>query len=106
MSAVLREEYWRNGRLNRIWFDADTGKITHERLIPPPHIEALARRLEDLRHSRRERARKADGLYQIAQFTPNERDELFRMGIKGGDVEGLRWALKQDKYRHAKVGNG
>ena len=106
MSAVLREQFWRNGRLHRIWFDADTGKITHERLIPPAHIEQLSRRLEDLRHSRKARAVKADGIFQIAQFTVNERDELFRLGIKGGDVDGIKWALRQDRWRHAKTGNG
>lgn len=105
VSALLREQYWENGRLHRIWFDADTGKITHERLIPPKHIETLARNLENLRYSRKERARKADGLYQIAQFTKNERDELFKLGIKGGDTDGLKWALKQDKYRHARTGS-
>ena len=106
MSAQLREAYWQNGRLHRIWFDPVTGKVTHERLIPPKHIETLAKQLETLRHNRRERARKADGMYQIAQFTTNERDELFRQGIRGGDIDGIKWALKQDKWRHAKVGEG
>lgn len=105
MSAVLREAYWLNGRLHRIWWEPDTGKVTHERLIPPAHIERQARLLEQLRDNRKERARKAEGLYQIASFTQNERDELFRQGIKGGDIDGLKWALKQDKYRHAKVGS-
>ena len=105
MSAVLREQWWENGRLHRIWWEPDSGKVTHERLIPPEHIAAQARKLEQLRDNRKERARKSDGVYQIASFTRNERDELFRLGIKGGDVDGLKWALKQDKYRHAKVGS-
>jgi len=102
----IRKQWWENGRLHRIWFDATDGKVTHERLIPPAHIGVLAQRLEDLRHTRKERARaaKSTGLYQIAQFTANERDELFRQGIKGGDIDGLKWALKQDQYRHARVG--
>lgn len=106
VSAILREQYWQAGRLHRIWWEPDTGRVTHERLTPPKHIEALAARLESLRASKRERAQRADGLYQIAQFTTNERDDLFKLGIKGGDVDGLKWALKQDKWRHARTGNG
>jgi len=105
VSAVLREQWWENGRLHRVWTDPATGYTTHERLIPPGHIAAQARLLERLRDTRKERARKANGMVQIASFTTNERDELFRQGIRGGDIDGLKWALKQDKYRHAKVGS-
>lgn len=105
MSAVLRRQWWQNGRLHRVWFDADTGKVTHERLIPPDHIAEQARKLEDLKFSAKERARKAQGLHQIATFTTNEREEMWKQGIKGGDTDGIKWALKQDRWRHAKVGS-
>ena len=106
MTAVLKEQYWKNGRLNRVWMEPlGNGdiRVWHERLIPPKSIEAHARALEDLKFNKLERARKDDGLNLTATFTPNERDEMVREGIKLGDTDGIKWALKQDKYRHAKV---
>lgn len=108
MSAILREQWWENGRLHRVWMEplaSGNVRVWHERLIPPKAIEQHRLALEDLKFSAKDRAREADGLHKVAVLTTNERDELFKLGIRGGDVDGIKWALKQDKYRHAKVGS-
>ena len=80
-------------------------RVWHERLIPPK-AEAIHRALlEDDKFTSQARAKAADGLHRIASLTQNERDEMVKEGIKLGDTEGVKWALKQDKYRHAKVGS-
>ena len=101
----VTEEYWLDGRLHRIWQEPtkDGVKVVHERIEPPESLRKHFTMLETLRDSRKERARKADGMTQVARITKNERDEMHKAGVKFGDTDGIRWALKQDKWKHAKV---
>jgi len=103
MAAKVIEQYWENGRLHRWLYDDADGKTTHERLTPPAHIAAHRQRLEDLKHDAKGRAQRADGLVLAASITTNERDDMHRAGIKLGDADALKWALKQDRWSHAKV---
>ena len=78
--------------------------MVHERLDPPESLVNRAVVLDHLRSTRRERAREATSRMMVGSFTPNERERLVRdHNIKLGDVEGLKWAMKQDEYRHCKV---
>lgn len=102
----LAEQYWLDGRLHRIWHEPTTPghvRVVHERIEPPEGLRKHFTMLDALRDSRRERARKADGMTQVASITKNERDDMARAGVKLGDVDGLKWALKQDQWKHAKV---
>lgn len=93
-----------NGRIYRTLFDPADGRTTVERITPPRAIQQHAVDLAHLKATAAERARKANGLYQVASITPAERNAMARAGVKMGDVDGLRWALKQDRWSHARVG--
>ena len=102
MTAFVKDAYWKNGRYHVWKVDYADNKIRHE-VWDPPVDDFHSRHLQALKDSSQERARKADGLIQVARFLPSERDRLWKMGVKAGDIDGINWALKRDEFRHAKV---
>lgn len=103
---MLREQFWRNGRLHRIWWEPASGKVTHERLEPPAHIMRRAKMLENLRATRRERARKADGVVLAARFSSTEYEIAMQRGIDMTDPAGIDHALRLPELSHCRVLDG